>query len=1342
MLIDTRTETPRAVEAPSEPEAIAGLSPMQSGMLYHTLLSEETSPYVQQILVHWRAPLDLKALGKAWEILLARHDILRASFRISGGDEPRQVFQARAALPMQTLDWAAETASARAAHLAEWLARDRAREIPLDAAPLMRWTSIRLGPEEYYLVWTSHHVIMDGRARQLLLRELLSLHDRIHAGERPAPSPAPSYVEYISWLETLDAAAAERHWRTLLRGFTAPTPLPLQDRNSMSPQSRDSHRECSEGLGIARTTALREFADANGVTLNTLVQGAWAMLLSRYTGELDVVFGATRACRRSAANGIAEKMAGLFINTLPVRVKLSPEACVIDWLRELRAQSYEIRPYEHTSLAKVREWSEAPVGAPLFNTIVVFEGYDLQEWLAAQDPRWARSEIKLFDTTNYPLNLSATAGKELVLKLEYDPARFEEAACRRMLTHLVTLLDGMREHPEAQLRELRMLSAVEYDRVVHGWNRTEVDWSAEGDVVARVEQFARRRPDAIAVEAGAAELTYAELNQRANRLAHVLRGIGAGRDVPIGVFLERSINLAVALLGVFKAGSGYVPLDPAYPMERLRHMIESAGMPIILTTRELRSMLPETSARFVELDAPTSLFEEASSENPPLAPADDALAYLMFTSGSTGTPKGVMITREGLKNHNLAVQQAFGLTPRDRVLQFSTICFDIAVEEIFPTWLAGAAVVFRSEAMAFSAADFSRGVAEKGITILDLPTSFWKEWVYASVEQGLSLPPSVRLVIVGGEKTTIESYAAWQRWAPERVRWINTYGPTECTVVATLYEPARSGVVEGEIPIGRPLPNTTLYILDPFGQPVPPGVEGELYIGGAQVAGGYQNDSERTAARFLEDPFSERPGARLYRTGDMVRYRADGEVEFRGRRDSQLKIGGFRVEPAEVEGALRRLPGVEDGVVTVHTTVGGGKRLLGYVKRQAGAPALSADELRERLRADLPGYMVPDSLTILDQFPHTPNGKIDHRALPMPGTRGAPQAEGGRTPYERQLQEIWQELFDAPFIGREANFFHLGGSSLLALRFAARFETAFGKRLPLPLFFRTPTIAALGEFLEAGREKAVSCLVPLQSEGGNAPFFCVHGAGGSSYWFNDLAVLVGRKQPFYGIESPALSAGVTGAELDEMVAIPRLAARYVEEIRRVQPTGPYRLGGYSLGGLIAYEMARQLDAAGERVSLLAIIDANSPGAMLSKGKQLATFVWRFLALGWEEKRRFVSEKWTWLRQLRAERDVEREAGEAVSQLELVKQAHQRSAFVYRPEIDPPYPGRILLFRASQPNLTSPLAHDRGWSDFTSRWVKVVTIPGNHYTLFTPENLRLLADHLRTALSAEDEEGRR
>ncbi len=1336
MLIDTQAGGPRAVEA-MEPEA--GVSPMQAGMLYHTLLSGEAGVYVQQFVIHWRAPLDLKALGRAWETLLARHDILRVSFRVTSAGEPRQIFRTRVDLPTQTFNWASLSASAREARLAEFLARDRTREMPLDVAPLMRWTNIRLGPEEFYLVWTSHHAIMDGRTRQLLLQELLALHDRIVAGERPATTPAVSYGEYVSWLETLDEAAAERYWREALAGVKVPTPLPLQDRGAPHAPGRDAHRECAERLGATRTAALRDFAAANEITLNTLVQGAWAMLLARYTGELDVVFGATRACRKSAANGLSEKMAGLFINTLPVRVRLSPEARVIDWLRELRAQSYEVRPYEHTSLAKIRAWSEMPAGASLFDTIVVFEGYDLHEWLAAQDPRWEQSELKLFDTTNYPLNLSATAGRELVLKFEYDPARFEEASCRRMLRHLVTLLDEMRAHPDAQLRELRMLPAAEYELIVRDWNRTTVDWSAEADVVARVEELARTRPDAVAVEVDAASLSYAELNQRANRLAHALLAIGAGRDVPIGIFLERSMHLATALLGVFKAGSGYVPLDPAYPADRLRYMIDAGGMPILLTTRGLRDRLPETTARIVELDAPVPIWQDASAENPPLAPADDALAYLMFTSGSTGAPKGALVTRAGLKNHNLAVREAFGLTPQDRMLQFSTICFDIAVEEIFPTWLAGATVVFRSESMAFSAAEFSRGVAGKGITVLDLPTAFWKEWVAASAEQGLALPPAVRLVVVGGEKTTSESYAAWRAWASSRVRWINTYGPTECTVVATLHEPAPGGPVEKEIPIGRPLPNTTLYVLDPFGQPVPAGVEGELHIGGLQVARGYHNNPDRNAARFVPDPFSDRPGARLYRTGDMVRYRPDGQVEFCGRRDSQIKIGGFRVEPAEAEAALRQLPGVADAVVTIYESLGGGKRLLGYVTPQAGAPALDAGALREALRGELPAYMIPDSVAVLDRFPLTPNGKIDVRALPRPTTDATPDVEGGRTPQERELQAIWQELFETSFVGREANFFHLGGSSLLALRFAARFETAFGRPLPLPLFFRAPTIAALGEYLAAGEEQRVSCLVPLQSEGAGAPFFCVHGAGGSSYWFNDLAALVGQKQPFYGIESPALSAGVTGDELDEMVAIPRLAARYVEEIRRIQPQGPYRIGGYSLGGLIAYEMARQLEAAGERISLLAIIDSNSPAALLSKGKKLAVFAWRFLGLSWEEKRQFFAEKWAWLRQLRAEREVGREGGAAVSQLELVKQAHQHSAFAYRPSVDPPYSGHILLFRASRPNLTSPLAHDRGWSEFTSRWVKVVTIPGNHYTLFAAENLRLLAEHLRAALDAPDDE---
>ncbi|MFN0085321.1 MAG: amino acid adenylation domain-containing protein [Blastocatellia bacterium] len=1344
MLIDTpraRTAVAREAGKATEREVEAPLSPLQAGMLYHSLSARHAGVYLQQLLIHWRAPLDLEALARAWEIAQESYDILRAAFRLSEEGEPRQVFQRRVELPTAFFDWTALSQSEREARLDELLAEDRAREMPLDIAPLQRWKNIRLGPDEYYLLWTSHHAIMDGRSRQLLLRDLFALHDRIAAGERPPAAPAPSYAEYIAWLETLDESAAENYWRTLLRGFTTPTPLPLQDGTGEPASGIEANRECSEWLGPVRTAALREFAAANRLTLNTLVQGAWGILLGRYSGEQDVVFGATRACRKSAMNGLGEEMAGLFINTLPVRVNLRGDARVIDWLHDLRAQSYDTRPYEHTSLSRIQQWSDTPAGSSLFNTIVVFEGYDLRQSLAREDARWEQSEVRLFEQTNYHLTLSATAGDDLVLKLEYDPARYGEAGCRRMLGHLVTLLDSMRAHPERLLGELRMLTAPEYEQVVSVWNQTEIDWAAESDVVARVERLAREQPDDVAVEAGAEALSYAELNRRANRLAHFLLQNGAGKDVPVGIFLERSLNLAVSLLAILKAGSGYVPLDPAYPTERLRFMIEDAGMPLLLTTGVLRPALPDTTARVVDLNALAAHWSRYPVEDPPPAYAGDALAYQMYTSGSTGRPKGVMITRDGLKNHNLAMRQAFDLTPQDRVLQFSTICFDIAVEEIFPTWMAGAALVFRDEAMAFSANDFTRGAAEKGITILNLPTSFWREWVLAAGQQELRAPSSLRLVIVGGEKTSASAYAAWCAWAPENVRWINTYGPTEFTVSATMHEPSRKAGAGMEIPIGRPLPNTLAYVLDLAGHPAPVGVDGELYLGGVQAARGYWNRPELTAGKFVRASFPGGPDLLLYRTGDKVRYREDGQLEFRGRADSQVKIGGYRVEPDEIQAALCRLPDVEDSIVTVRVMPEGTKRLLGYVRLRPNAPAIADGALREQLRALLPEYMIPDVIAILEQFPHTPNGKIDMRALPMPADliSEAPR-EMGRTPGELRLQQIWQELFGMPFIGREEGFFHLGGNSLLALRFTVQFEKAFGKPLPLPLFFRTPTIAALGEFLEAGTGRAPSCLVPLQPEGGDAPFFCVHGAGGSCYWFNDLAVRVGKEQPFYGFESPALSADVAGPELDELVAVPRLAAAYVAEMRRVQPRGPYRIGGYSLGGILAYEMARQLVAAGEQVSLLVIIDSDSPAVLLSKWEKRAIFLWRFLTLGLDEKRNFLAEKWRWLRQLREERQVDRGVA-SVSHLDLVKEAHLRSVFPYRPEADPAYSGRILLFRASQPNLTSPLSNDRGWSALAPRGVDVVTIPGNHYTLFAADNLEVMACHLGAALKRDAEAAR-
>ncbi len=656
-----------------------------------------------------------------------------------------------------------------------------------------------------------------------------------------------------------------------------------------------------------------------------------------------------------------------------------------------------------------------------------------------------------------------------------------------------------------------------------------------------------------------------------------LRAIGVGHESRVGIAMGRSLDLAVALLGTLKAGAAYVPLDPAYPRARLDSMREDAGLVALLTDRDGLGRGEGAGVETICVGDTTG--DDGERADLPVHP--DAAAYVIYTSGSTGEPRGVVVAHRSVVNHALDAARRFGLEEGDRVLQFASLSFDIAVEEMFPAWASGASVVFRGEEIP-PPAEFARWVGAEGITVLDLPTAFWHAWVAGLAESGSRLPERLRLVVVGGEEALPASHATWLRVGGDRVRWINTYGPTEATVVATAFEPA-PGEATATLPIGVPIANARVHVLDARLRPLPIGVPGELCIGGAGVARGYLDRPGATAERFVPDPFGT-PGARLYRTGDRARWRADGLLEFLGRLDDQVKVRGYRVEPSEVESTLLQMPGIREAAVAAR-----GETLVAYVVPQEGV-AIDAASLRRALKDRLPRHLVPSAIVALDGLPMTPSGKVDRTALPRPGRSMIDrEVVAPRDDLEGRLVAIWEDVLPARPIGVADDFFDLGGHSLLAIRLLARVESEFGRRLPLASLFRGATIEDLAATLRAnGEDDARSPLVTIKPEGAGRPFFCVHPAGGIVYCFQELARRVGDR-PFFGLQSAGLDDDhPMPSSLDAM------AAAYVEAIRRAQPEGPYHLGGWSLGGLVAFEMARQLVGAGQEVGTVAILDAQAP----------------------------------------------------------------------------------------------------------------------------------------------------
>jgi len=877
---------------------------------------------------------------------------------------------------------------------------------------------------------------------------------------------------------------------------------------------------------------------------------------------------------------------------------------------------------------------------------------------------------------------------------------------------------------DAAVAASAQMSAAERNRILVEWNRTEADYPADLCIHQLIQAQAERTPDAIAVQHDEQTLTYKEFNERANQLAHYLRKLGVGPDTPVGVCLESSVNLTVALLAVLKANGACLPLDPAYPKERLDFMTRDARIPVLLSDERLSQRLGEDlagpSSKVVCLDSMWGFIAKEPRSNPENNISPKNLAYVIYTSGSTGNPKGVMLTHGGLANYICAVVKLYGLTPADRQLQFSSISFDIAIEEMFPTWTAGATLVLRSGDFSLAGSDFLEWARRQKLTLLCIATAYWNELVHELSESGTSLPESMRIVVVGGEKAQPHVLEAWRKIAGRRVRWMNTYGPTETSVIATSYELASSGEMPSPLPIGRPISNTRIYILDENLEPVSVGAEGELHIGGPGLARGYLNAAEATAAKFIRNPFSPDPEARLYKTGDLARYLPSGEIEFVGRRDFQVKIRGFRVEPGEIETILGRHSSLREAVVLVEEDDAGSKRLVAYVVPVAGVTP-SAGDLRSYLKGQLPDYMVPSGFVFVDELPLTPNGKVDRRALSAlpPSDALAEDYVAPSDPVQAKLAGIWEELLAKRPVGIRDNFFELGGHSLIAVRLMRRIEQAFHRKLPLAALFEAPTIEQLAAIL--GRDAwspSFSLAVPIQPLGKRPPFFCVHGLGGAVLRFQELARHMAPDQPFYGIQPQ----GIDG-EMPFLDCVEEMASRYIAEMRKVQPEGPYYIGGYSFGGLVAFEMARQLNTGGEAVAFLGLVDTY-PGKPKSNAVLLSTL----FGLPREQQIAYVTRKITkYRRGLRRRFDalfLPKPLKEARRILALAEMAYQPQTYF----------GNATWLRASEKALRGLDNPQDDWSAWVRGGVEILEIDGDHGSIMKEPMVSVLAEKLRTCLA--------
>ncbi|MBR0962440.1 non-ribosomal peptide synthetase, partial [Bradyrhizobium japonicum] len=1103
-----------------EIEDIYPLSPMQQGMLFHALRDGESGNYVNQIGLEIRG-LDAARLRAAWHEVSARHAVLRTGFawrELSGAAQ--QVVYRSAHLPFEEEDWRAQAPAMDDEELRAALAgiaqAERARAFDLSQAPLQRVRLIRLDETRHWLIWTHHHILLDGWSAARLMAEILQ-HER---GER-LPPVRGRYRDYIAWLQTQDRDASAAFWRSALAELEEPSFLA---DTLGGPVTTDpaGHGSLDLLLTAKLTASLQAFARREHVTLNTLVQGAWAQLLRRHTGQRAVCFGATVSGRPAEISG-SEDMVGLFINTLPVVDQAAPQTEVGAWLRDLQARNMDLRDHGWMPLYEIQRLAGRS-GRALFDNILVFENYPIDQALRGESGSGRRfGRVEQVSITNYALTVAVFAKSDGInLGFRYDRGRFDDDQIRYLQASLSRLLSRIVEDASRPLGALDGLDADETQKIL-GWSGgAERAPKFSDSIVAQIEARAAASPSSIALVFDDRQISYGELNARANRLAWRLREHGIGRDRLVGLALERSVALIVGVLAVLKAGGAYLPLDPDYPSDRLLHMLRDSGRALVLTQERLLShlapVIADAGAEAWTIDGEGGAHIETPAGNPDAALHPDSLAYVMYTSGSTGVPKGVACSHRALAARLGWMQAEYRLDPGETLLHKTPFSFDVSVWEILWPLATGARLAIAAPGAHREPRLLVDAVVAHDVTTLHFVPQMLAHFVS---EPGATRCTSLKRLFAGGEALSLELMTRVLAAFPD-VRFDNRYGPTEALINATYWKCRAEGATR--VPIGRPIPGMTIRILDTDLNMVPAGVTGELFIGGAGLARGYWQREKLTAERFIPDPFSKE-GERLYRSGDLARWRADGAIDYVGRADHQIKIRGFRIELGEIEARLLEQPGVRSAVVTARD-VGASRQLVGYV---SGAGELEEAALRRALSTILPDYMVPARIAVLERLPLMPSGKVDRQALPAPDlVHGNAEHQAPRTPAEMAFAAIWAELLGRPAVGLTDNFFELGGDSIISLQMVSRARRA-GYQIEPRDVFQYQTLEALalaartelrtGMPADQGQVIGPHPLLPIQTR------FFAEEMGNRDHW-NQAVLLQPRERLDWDVMRRALAAVV------------------------------------------------------------------------------------------------------------------------------------------------------------------------------------------------------------------------
>ncbi|MFC4590848.1 amino acid adenylation domain-containing protein [Sphaerisporangium corydalis] len=1150
-------------------EDIYGLSPMQFGMLFHSVRdSQGVSPYQVQMIEKIAGPLDDERFLDAWQHLVDRHSILRSAFVWQDVSTPVQVVQRTAKLPRETLDWRDRDPAEQDACLKRLAADDWDQGFDLSRPPLLRVRIIRTADDSRLIMWSFHHILLDGWSIQLLKKELFAIYRATVEGREPGLPPAIPYVRYAKWLHEQPSARAREFWRGYLQGVSEATELV-----ATRPGTDSGVAELEISLGAELSGAVRRFAREQRITVNTVVQGVWSALLSRYSGRDDVLFGATTSGRSVSLPGI-ESMVGLFINTLPVRARVDGRATVGAWLRDLQDQQTELREWEHCHLVDVQECSDVPRGKPLFQSILVFENYPDLRGSDSLPEGVDYRPVGCVERTGYPLTVVVSADEVVEVKFAYDRALFDAGTIERLAGHFEALVSGFVAAPQAPLSQVGMLTEAERRRMLVDWNDTQGPFPADQTIHQLIAAQAAIRPDQPAVLYDGRTLTHRALDQRANQLAHHLRTHGIGPETLVAVLLDRTPDLIVTLLAILKAGAAYLPLDPDYPADRLTYMLDDTAAPLVISQESLAARLPgHITPLLVDTGWP-QIADLPTTEPPPLATPGN-LAYVIYTSGSTGRPKGVMIEHEGVVNYLHWCDQAYPATGDIGTLLYSPVAFDLTVTALFLPLMQGLPVAIpvpRPGESAFAAA-VEELLSGTPVSFLKMTPSHAELLVSSAEAAGVEL--AVRTMVLGGEELTTDlARRILGVCAPGTVIY-NEYGATECSVANVMSATVQvGGDATGPVSVGVPITNTQAYVVDQDGRPVPPGVAGECLLGGVCVARGYLNRPELTSRKFAVHDLTGTP-QRLYHTGDLCRWLPDGRLEFIGRIDTQVKLRGYRIELGEIENTLIDHPAVAASAVTVREDTPGVQRLVAYLVPVPGAAPPGPDDLRTHAARTLPPYMIPAQFVTLPVLPLTPNGKIDRAALPAPTATQPVVRTPPATATEHLIAAIWHDVLGTPDPGVHDDFFDLGGHSLLAFKVISRLRRA-GRPATLQQVMAHPTIHELARALsETARERGglITEVRPGRTAATERPnLFCVHPGGGQIHSYQALADELEGRFRVLGVRAAGLTDGEAGGEAP-LEDIGAMAERYWKEIANLQPEGPYRLLGWSAGAVILHEMA-------------------------------------------------------------------------------------------------------------------------------------------------------------------------